>query len=232
MSSVFRGDSFMTGLETISFTLGDDPKASGQTLERKVMHTNILHYKSIAISEIEGSRTLKRDSFKYFDYVEILVGVAPVANNENLASFIKIHLDEVCLDSNNSQDDCVVRISMIRGEATFPLRQKPEESVCGHAEFKFKTSSAANDFLQRLRDMKNELHALKIQHAKRHEQVMVKMFAEHIAAAADDIQMSGVEIVVVWDERRKKDSPSCREAIFSMDLLKCTSQLHALEATE
>ncbi|KAK6335470.1 hypothetical protein TWF696_002243 [Orbilia brochopaga] len=197
-------DSFTAGLETVAFTLGDDPRAPRETLERKVKHTNILHYKSIGVSDIERSRTLKRDSFKYFDYVEILVGVAPIANSENLVSFIKIHLDEVGLDSNNSQDDCVVRISMIRGEATFPLREKPEESICGHVEFKFKNATAANEFLQRLRDMKNELHTLKIQHAKRNEQVMVKMFAEHIAAAADDIQMSGVEIVVVWDERRKK----------------------------
>lgn len=52
--------------------------------------------------------------------------------------------------------------------------------------------------------MRNELHALKIQHAKRNEQVMVQLFADRIAAAADDIQMSGVEIVVVWDTRRKK----------------------------
>ncbi|KAJ6259003.1 hypothetical protein Dda_5898 [Drechslerella dactyloides] len=198
-------DSFSSGLERISFTLGDESTTTRQTLERKVKHTNILHYKSISINEIERSRTLKRDSFKYFDYVEILVGVAPVGDNEYLTSFIKMHLDEICLDSNDSQDDCIVQLSMIRGEATFPMREKPEQNICGFTEFKFKTPAAANDFLQRLREMKNELHALKIQHAKRHEQVMVKMFAEQIAAAAaDDIQMSGVEIAVVWDERRKK----------------------------
>ncbi|KAF3932251.1 hypothetical protein ABW19_dt0201942 [Dactylella cylindrospora] len=99
-------------------------------------------------------------------------------------------------------DDNIVKLDVANGSAR--LGNKPNvEKVPGQVEFRFETTAAAGEFLKRLRDLRNELHTLKIQHAKGNERVMVKLFAEHISAA-DDIQMQGVEIVVVWDERRKK----------------------------
>ncbi|EWC48471.1 hypothetical protein DRE_02240 [Drechslerella stenobrocha 248] len=193
-------NSFTADLDTLKFTLSRDR----QTLKLKVKHINILHYKSISVNEIEHNQTSKRDSFKYLEYVEILVGFTPAAENEDQASYLKMHLNETDLESNDSQDNYMVRLSISRGNATFPYRYPQVEKLSGYVEFSFGSSGATNNFLQRVKDMRIELHMLRIQHPKKNEHVMVKLFADYIAAAVDNITMSGVEIAVLWDEKKRR----------------------------
>ncbi|EPS43992.1 hypothetical protein H072_2014 [Dactylellina haptotyla CBS 200.50] len=197
-------DSFSGYLESITFVIENEINGNTEKItKRNIKHTNLLHYKTIGVKDVEQSGTWKRDALKYTEYVEMLVHFSP-SNERDQVDLLKFHLNEVNLESNYSQDDCVVTLTMTRGEATFPRREPQREKVTGVAEFKFSNSKAANEFLLRQKDMSDELHWLKIQHSKRNENVMVKLFAEQIEAAAKDVHMSNVELVVVWDEKRNR----------------------------
>ncbi|KAK6531480.1 hypothetical protein TWF281_008285 [Arthrobotrys megalospora] len=196
-------DSFQAYLESVTFMIEDDQGSIDTIVRRNVTHTNLLHYKTIGVQEIADNQTLKRDAFKHSEHVEMLVHFRSTRAGEDEVVDLKLLLDEVNLESNSSEDNCIVTITMTKGEAGFRNRNPRLQKVSGAAEFTFKKREAADDFLQQLKHMSNELHALKIQHAKRNEHVMVKLFAEHIAAA-NNVSMNDVEIVVVWDEVRRK----------------------------
>ncbi|KAK6539728.1 hypothetical protein TWF694_009929 [Orbilia ellipsospora] len=197
-------DSFSAYLESVTFFVENAMDGSTQQIMKEnIKHTNLLHYKMIGVQEIEHSGTWKRDALKYSEYVEMLVNFGPSESGEQV-NLLKFHLDEVNLESNNSHDDCVVNFTMTRGEATLPGRSPQLGKVSGVAEFRFANAKSANEFLLRQKNMSDELHWLKIQHAKRNEHVMVKLFADHIEAAANDVYMKEVELVVVWDQRRNR----------------------------
>ncbi|KAK6363763.1 hypothetical protein TWF730_001179 [Orbilia blumenaviensis] len=196
-------DSFQAYLESVTFRVETDRGSTETITRRHVTHTNLLHYKTIGVQEIVDNQTLKRDAFKHSEHVEMLVHFRATRTSEVEVVDLKLLLDEINLESNSSEDNCIVTLTMTKGEAGFRNQTARLQKVSGVAEFKFKKREAADDFLQQLKYMSNELHALKIQHAKRNEHVMVKLFAEHIAAA-NNVSMNDVEIVVVWDEVRRK----------------------------
>ncbi|KAK6356513.1 hypothetical protein TWF718_000872 [Orbilia javanica] len=194
-------DSFQAYLESVTFRVEDSTGGIETIIKRNVTHTNLLHYKTIGVEDIAD--TLKRDAFKHSEHVEMLVHFLATRTSDDEVANLKLLLDEINLESNSSEDNCIVTLTMTKGEADFRNRTPRLQKVTGVAEFKFRKREAADNFLQQLKYMSNELHALKIQHAKRNEHVMVKLFAEHIAAA-NNVSMNDVEIVVVWDEVRRK----------------------------
>ncbi|KAK6495417.1 hypothetical protein TWF481_003441 [Arthrobotrys musiformis] len=194
-------DSFQAYLESVTFKTESNRGSAETIVSRNIMHTNLLHYKTIGVEDIAD--TLKRDAFKHSEHVEMLLHFRATRTNEDEVADLKLLLDEINLESNSSEDNCIVTLTITKGEAGFRQRTPRLQKVTGVIEFKFKKREAAEDFLQQLKYMSNELHALKIQHAKRNEHVMVKLFAEHIAAA-NNVSMNDVEIVVVWDEVRRK----------------------------
>ncbi|KAF3907671.1 hypothetical protein AA313_de0206585 [Arthrobotrys entomopaga] len=130
-------DSFSAHLESVTFFVEKEMDGSTEQITREnIKHTNILHYKMIGVQEIEHSGTWKRDALKYSEYVEMLLHFGPSRNGEQL-DLLKLHLDEINLESNSSHDDCIVNLTMTRGEATFPGRTPQLEKVSGIAEFKF-----------------------------------------------------------------------------------------------
>ncbi|KAK6515596.1 hypothetical protein TWF506_007924 [Arthrobotrys conoides] len=194
-------DSFQAYLESVTFRIENSRGALETIVRRNITHTNLLHYKTIGVEDIAD--TLKRDAFKHSENVEMLVHFLATRTEDDEIIDLKLLLGEINLESNSSEDNCIVTLTMTKGEAGFRNRSPRLQKVSGVAEFKFKKREAADDFIQQLKFMSNELHALKIQHAKRNEHVMVKLFAEHIAAA-NNVSMNDVEIVVVWDEIRRK----------------------------